>query len=372
MASKTTNPLHFEDLEPHRFEDLTRQLIYDLKEWSALEATGRAGGDEGYDTRAIERVTVELGDEETETEYTDRIWLVQCKREKSVTPKKIGRYIDECLSEKQEKIYGVIFVAPCNLSKKTRDTFYEKIREYKISECYLWGNGELEDLLFHPKNDHLLFAYFNFSLKIRQRTSKTKIRSKLSTKKKALKVFHGHENALIRDPDDTIYPYKDRIDDFDENRPWVVHRVTGHYYDGIKVETKRHFAYLSEDGVSFDFADAIDDSLQREDVWTEQMENYDERGKIHKFWSELPEGTAGWFSIESLIPYDRILAIDEDGDEWFSGPHVYVSFDERHEPPYVGMFISIETNGHKGRTISPKRENRIEYFPKEMRKNDES
>ena len=54
-ATKNMNPLHFEDLEPHRFEDLVRQLIYDFKQWKSLEATGRTGSDEGMDIRAIER-----------------------------------------------------------------------------------------------------------------------------------------------------------------------------------------------------------------------------------------------------------------------------------------------------------------------------
>jgi len=40
-ASRTLNPIHFEDLEPHRFEDLIRQLIYDYRDWTSLEATGR-------------------------------------------------------------------------------------------------------------------------------------------------------------------------------------------------------------------------------------------------------------------------------------------------------------------------------------------
>ena len=46
-VSKTIGPLHFEDLEPHRFEDLVRQLIYDFRSWKAIEATGRVGLDEG-------------------------------------------------------------------------------------------------------------------------------------------------------------------------------------------------------------------------------------------------------------------------------------------------------------------------------------
>lgn len=57
QATKTMNPLHFEDLEPHRFEDLVRQLIYDFRPWRKLEPTGRTGGDEGFDVRGYEIVT---------------------------------------------------------------------------------------------------------------------------------------------------------------------------------------------------------------------------------------------------------------------------------------------------------------------------
>ena len=39
-TTKTLNPLHFEDLEPHRFEDLVRQLAYDFRNWRSLEPTG--------------------------------------------------------------------------------------------------------------------------------------------------------------------------------------------------------------------------------------------------------------------------------------------------------------------------------------------
>ena len=70
---KTIGPLHFEDLEPHRFEDLVRQLAYDFRSWRDIEAVGRRGVDEGIDIRATEIVPVEpilepaLPDEEGDT-----------------------------------------------------------------------------------------------------------------------------------------------------------------------------------------------------------------------------------------------------------------------------------------------------------------
>jgi hypothetical protein len=51
---KTLGPLHLEDLEPHRSEDLVRQLVYDFRVWRMLEATGRSGSDDGFDDRGYE------------------------------------------------------------------------------------------------------------------------------------------------------------------------------------------------------------------------------------------------------------------------------------------------------------------------------
>jgi hypothetical protein len=48
VVSRTFAPIHFEDLDPHRFEDLVRELIYDFRDWQSIEATGRSGDDAGF------------------------------------------------------------------------------------------------------------------------------------------------------------------------------------------------------------------------------------------------------------------------------------------------------------------------------------
>jgi hypothetical protein len=98
-VTRTTNPLHFEDLEPHRFEDLIRQLIYDFREWHRLEATGRQGSEEGFDIRGWEIFATGSekyceNEEEKSIDEDDRIWLIQCKREKTITPKKLANYME--------------------------------------------------------------------------------------------------------------------------------------------------------------------------------------------------------------------------------------------------------------------------------------
>lgn len=54
-VSKTLGPIHFEDLEPKRFESMVRGLLYDFRDWNKMESTGIAGSDEGFDIRAWEK-----------------------------------------------------------------------------------------------------------------------------------------------------------------------------------------------------------------------------------------------------------------------------------------------------------------------------
>jgi hypothetical protein len=104
--TRTYNPLPFTDLEPKRFEDLVRQLIYDFRSWRRLEATGRSGSDDGFDARAFEIVetpdATASADQEDETEdepiaagAADHLWLIQCKRERAISPAKLRTYLGQ-------------------------------------------------------------------------------------------------------------------------------------------------------------------------------------------------------------------------------------------------------------------------------------
>jgi hypothetical protein len=96
-TTRTYGPIHFEDLDPHRFEDLIRELIYDFKDWQSIQSIGRTGTDEGSDIRAYERVAPSPPADEGENEEVEvhpmdgNLWMVQCKREKELGPKRIDR-----------------------------------------------------------------------------------------------------------------------------------------------------------------------------------------------------------------------------------------------------------------------------------------
>ncbi|UPJ47710.1 hypothetical protein IVB30_31320 [Bradyrhizobium sp. 200] len=148
-VTRTLNPLPFHDLEPRRFEDLVRQLVYDFRPWLRLEATGRAGSDDGFDVRGIEgsQVPVEDADDVDDDENADdesdvaintviaeRTWLIQCKREKKIGPSQLAKYLDEIADAERRKLYGLIFVACCDFSKRSRDVLAQWCRDNGLAE----------------------------------------------------------------------------------------------------------------------------------------------------------------------------------------------------------------------------------------------
>ena len=386
-TAHTIGPLHFEDLDPKRFEDLVRQLAYEFKPWRRLEATGRSGSDDGFDARGYEIVAKETqpsasADEgETVEEQStlsegidDRLWLIQCKRERAIGPKALVNYLEDTVLGPDEKLYGLVFTAACDFSKKARDDFAKKCREMELAEWHLWGKAELEDRLFRPENDHLLFAYFGLSLTIRRRSQRTELRTRLVMKKKASRILKEqfHTSLLLRSPDASDYPYAGNLADFRKSPRWVVWPYRGMSHDGLKFCVKRYFAYLSNDGKSWDAAMAVNDARSHinEDPWLGSDGHDETRNAIHEFWSKIPESSQAWFEVLGVVPFEDILDIDELGDEYVQAPHVYTPFASGKRGPFKRFIAEVESIGRwDRRSYYPEqiKDGRIAYFPADFR-----
>ena len=198
-VTRTYGPIHFEDLDPHRFEDLVRELIYDYKDWQSIEATGRSGSDDGFDIRAYEKVEdTSRAENEEDGEVGEihpmegNLWMIQGKREKEIGPKKVKSIIAGI--DIKNPPYGYILAASANFSKESYDVFREELRKKGVMEFYLWGKAELEDMLHLPKNDRILFTFFGISLVSKRRSRATEVRSTISIKNKLFRVVgEGHE-----------------------------------------------------------------------------------------------------------------------------------------------------------------------------------
>lgn len=392
QPTRTLGPLHFEDLEPHRFEDLARQLIYDFKQWKSIEAIGRMGSDEGIDIRAMEIIqTADVVDESeilddgtvpiTDAELKDRIWIIQCKRERRIGPTKIRAIVSNNLSNLTDKPYGYMLIAACDFSKAARDAFRDEVINRGIEEFYIWGKAEIEDQLYLPKNDHLLFAYFGISLQIRRRSLKTDIRTKLSLKKKLTKVLGeidqpGHQEVLIRDPRDEHYPYIDSTDEFMKAPSWRYWRFAKHDPpDHLAFIYRKYYAYVNWDTKEYDVLLKLDDGIPThpeisglESRW---WDPHNLAQRYHDYWwHDIPAANRAWQIELRIIPYGRIIAVDEIGDIYHPGPHLLVEYSSEglpFRPNAKYVFVeSTFTNQWDIKTMNIEDGRRISFFPLEI------
>lgn len=394
QPTRTLNPLPFQDLEPHRFEDLVRALAWDFRRWQSLEAIGRAGSDEGIDIRAVELVRHGIDDEsrapedgeldEDEEDDDDeqrpfspavvREWIIQCKREKAFAPADVKKAIAESLDSKPVP-HGFVLAVACDLSKKARDAFRTEMVKRGVQEFHTWARGELEDQLFQAKNDRVLFAFFGISLNTRRQGAATKLRSEISIKRRlrAAIIKDGETDlVLLRDPTDDRYP-----NECDDAR-WLLCKFEDTKEPaGMCVLARERIAWVRSDGAW----DTVDDYLPSRLFRLEEMGMRDfefgqepialqqERARARteparEFWETyVPEAERAYLKLVEVVPYSQVLAIDAIGDGYYPVPHVFVEWTGERGPFTGDQWAWFARSRGEMLDITPKHETRTKLFP---------
>jgi hypothetical protein len=351
-VTRTFGPIHFEDLDPHRFEDLVRELIYDFKDWHSIEATGRSGQDEGFDVRAFERVVLPppVDEEEAGAEEGIRegnLWMIQAKREKTLGPARIRSILND-ISDTNPP-YGYILAVAADISKKTYDTFRDELRRKGVSEFHLWSKAELEDMLYQPRNDRILFTFFGISLITRRRTRGTEVRHLVSTKNKLQRILsdsgRGHTSIFVRDIEDSTYPYKDKISGSSQTFPWREYIVDSLHPRGVIVELFRTYGLFDVARREFDFAEGVNLVRTESENSHHDPEWFERRERAQYQWEHLPSHWQAMFHRHGLIRYSDIVLVDEKGDSLHEMPHLYVTADpNRGLVPQSYAFMSMDNS----------------------------
>lgn len=147
--TKTINRLHFEDLDPFRFEDLGRELLDVMYSWKRLDPIGGEGADDGVD---IFGVTT-----------SGEPCYCQVKRYKELGPTKIEGIINSIVENNEiEENACIILITACDLSKKSYDTFYKTSEKVGFKRQEIFTAKSIETLLYN-KYPHLLEKYFGVS-----------------------------------------------------------------------------------------------------------------------------------------------------------------------------------------------------------------
>lgn len=375
--TRTLNPLPFTDLEPHRFEDLVRQLAYDLRPWRSLEAIGRGGADKGVDILGIEAgpelpTGIEEAEDDPESVVVEqRSWFFQCKREKAFSPQQVRRAVQDALDNNATP-HGFVLAVASDVSRKARDVFREEMVNRGVKEFQLWAGGELEDMLFQARNDRLLFAYFGLSLQPRARTFGTTVRRNVALKKQLKALFEEEgepehaEFLVLRSPLDEYPPREGG------RGPLVVAYSHLRQPGCLAVETSRHMAWVDVRGRRWDAIESVDIlahlatmELQQHGAWQDDPDAGPHRGIEHDFWSEyVPVGERGWVSTLRYVPLERIVGIDPIGDGYFPVPHLFVDFDAEHGAFRAGEQRRFREYGnHGGFAMRPETKLRAKLFP---------
>lgn len=388
-ATRTLNPLHFEDLEPHRFEDLVRQLAYDFRTWRSLEATGRLGSDDGLDIRGTEVVPVGplVRDEEDEPDeplpVEERQWSIQCKRYKSIPPKLMREIVAETVRDGEEPPYGLIVAAACDVSKKAMDAFRDEARGRGVQEFELWAKARLEDLLIQPRHDHVLFGFFGVSLVTRRRSQLTDIRQRLTVKRKLYRALTSGEEAeplrepfdkpvLIRDSADVAYPDEHLVSDFSALPvpPWhlaVAHALSSR---GLLLVAAGYVGWARPDGawdVAEDGPNLIQQRLDYVLHWDYQREKREKLQRESEIATthlseRVPEAERMEVEVLRLLRFGNVQEIDPLGDPIHNVSHLYCIYHPV-TGPYddVRMYFRVPAQSY-GTAVELDPEKRVQLF----------
>lgn len=295
--------------------------------------------------------------------------MIQCKREKELGPKRVEAIINDAVNA-DDPPYGYILAAPANFSKAAHDEFREGLRNCGVMEFYLWGAGELADMLYQPKNDHILFAFFGISLTSRRRSRTTEIRATVNAKNKLLRILGDdphHQSVLVHDLKDTNYPYEDDYKDFDQRPRWKEFSSVALHPLGLIISIGRYYAYIDKPQGEWDFTKAVNNVMpvqghhyRRRDVAEEELRN-----AVKGFWEQLPGAKRATFVHNELIRFDSMTFIDEKGDSEYKCPHLFVDFHSE-RGPFSGVIQYLELNEHHHESLEGLKHATIfpEKFPK--------
>ena len=305
--TRTTNKLHFEDIEPHRFEDLAYELLYRKQEWKRIDNWGRCGSDDGIDIYCEDKEGLK--------------WFCQCKRYKSLQSAIVKEVVDKIISNNKNTDNGIILlVVTCEVTKKTSEFFQEYSLKKGFKEAIIWSSLTLEAELYRHKD--LLEKYFGNPYNKEQDKEKRiidshRIRKEVEEKLLSHRITYDiqyakriqedpslkfvYDAAIIHSIDEETYPEEEK-NEFGFSR-WF----KCWFYD----ITHEGFEFLPKPYIGTKIAVNIDNRL-----WRELEEND----------NPLDNEIALDVDYIGLIPYYNIVHINEDGDDFYPIPHIYCRF----------------------------------------------
>lgn len=325
--TRTYNKIHFEDLDPIRFEDLCLSMIYRMLRWKDINHFGKKGSDDGIDIQATEALENDK----------ERTWHFQCKRYLQFNKSDGKNVVDNIVSKNSVLPDNIVLIVSCDLRKRNIEYIKSYSKENGIKNAFIWTSSIIEAKLYSEYHD-LLFSYFGVNLSIEKKNRISTVRRNVELKKEMHKDFlksgfsieeirelinKPHKKFissefLIRSVDDIHYPAN--IPDEFGNYPWFKVEAHKFYHNGLYVVT----------GI----VTIVYDSENRWEIKTDKHEGLIKKGLLNK--SNVVE--------ISKLPFENIITYDIDGDEYYMYPHIYCDFSFMGNP-FEGKDYLVTKNG---------------------------
>ena len=177
--------------------------------------------------------------------------------------------VREVIPDGRQAPYGLIVAAACDVSAETISACREEALARGVTEAHLWTKAHLEDMLFQPDNDHLLFVYFGVSLGVRRRSQVQRLRGFIALKRKLLRALAldsvqmtTHKDVLVRDIEDSAYPEEADVPGFSDIScsSWDFGAVLEFSTGGILVSRLTYDGWIKAEG---DAWDVLEDSRSK-------------------------------------------------------------------------------------------------------------
>ncbi|MBS7565337.1 restriction endonuclease [Mucilaginibacter sp. Bleaf8] len=312
--SHTTNRLHFNDLDPLRFEDLCLNIISRHYSWKELVPVGRKGTDGGVDIIGVRKDNDQL-----------ITYYIQCKRYATIVKRDITLLVDKVAANATKPDVLWVIIA-CDISR----TNFEYLKSYAISKgissVELWTGQTLEAKLYEKYQD-LLLIYFGQGIHVQRQFNIKNLKAGLKMEKRVKKELLDLEfikdpqnreqlmndpsskfisdRVLIRSIDDTSYP----------NIPELLPGQFNPYY-------RTYFYDLYETGIEFWLGAALgaDVIMDKDGFWEPILNSRDER-------LSDPNFTVIQAKQIGRIAYKDIIELKPEGDNRYTEPHIICRFD---------------------------------------------
>ena len=318
--SMTTNRLHFEDLEPRRFEELGYQLLHRLYKWERLDHTGVCGNDGGIDIYGITKDGVHC--------------YCQVKRYQKLSQADIRDIYSSIIDNSKAGIdpnSKFILICACDLSKQVLDVTYDEGTKNGFKSIEIISRTKLESLLYNGHRT-LLKTFFGSASNTRE-SNAVKIRKQIRAKNQVLKKLIRKDLNKISNETLAANPGIQFITDEFMLLSALSSLGVERYGENVTfgkvwpIEAK-------EEGIVFSlpfFKRIIFNT--RTNTWyisEKDNQNLDEDEYVL-----LSQGIG-------LLPYTQIIEIEENGDSYFNCPIVHCKAEE-----LVDSFSKISAKHHR-------------------------